>query len=190
MAYFSSVTHSIISCLVLMFLLFASSSHASNKVVDVNVICKQALNSSFCLNVLNSKPGGAKGADLITLAQYTIDVVHSNLTNTINLIKTLIAQNRNDKKAEDYYENCLTVFAGKMGTLPNIEKSQESLKKGDYQSVAFDATSCRIGITVCLDEMNPKGPSYDDKSKLPQYVEVLDQVSYMMSLLARFLMGK
>jgi hypothetical protein len=74
------------SSFLLVFFLCASSSYAA-KVVPVNVICQKAKNPSFCSNLLNSK----SGADLITLAQYTIDVVRVDMTNTVKLINTLIA---------------------------------------------------------------------------------------------------
>ncbi|WJX29731.1 hypothetical protein P8452_18338 [Trifolium repens] len=47
--------------LVLLILCVASSkSISSSKVVDVDVICKEAPNPRYCSNLLNSKSGGAK----------------------------------------------------------------------------------------------------------------------------------
>ncbi|KEH25075.1 hypothetical protein MTR_6g015420 [Medicago truncatula] len=46
--------------LVLFVLCVTSSNSISAKVIDVDVICKEASNQSYCSNLLNSKPGGAK----------------------------------------------------------------------------------------------------------------------------------
>jgi len=62
--------------LLVLFILYVdvdSSKSISTIIVEVNVICKKASNPSYCLNLLNSKPGGAKGVDLVHLAYYTID---------------------------------------------------------------------------------------------------------------------
>ncbi|KAL5080623.1 hypothetical protein RYX36_009044, partial [Vicia faba] len=75
------------------------------KIVPVNMICERVKNPSFCSNLLYSK----SGADLITLAQYTIDVVRANMTNTVNLINTLIASSHS-LNALSHYKLCLKVF--------------------------------------------------------------------------------
>ncbi|XP_058767034.1 uncharacterized protein LOC131640670 [Vicia villosa] len=68
--------------LVLFFLCVASSNSISTKVIEVDIICKGASNPSYCSNLLNSKPGGAKGVSLVDLAQYTIDVLNGNWVNS------------------------------------------------------------------------------------------------------------
>ena len=87
--------------LVLFILCVASSNSISAKVVDVDVICKEASNPSFCSNLLNSKQGGAKGVDLVDLAQYTIDVLNDNSTRVFDLMKNLM-----DIAENDTVENC------------------------------------------------------------------------------------
>lgn len=52
-------------------------------------ICKNVTNQSFCSN-LNSKPESMR--DLLSLTQYTFDVLNTNVTNTINLLHGLIAK--------------------------------------------------------------------------------------------------
>ncbi|KAF1896136.1 hypothetical protein Lal_00042903 [Lupinus albus] len=81
MAYFS-ITPSLISSLL--HLLSAS------KVVDVTVICAQARYPKLCSSVLNSKSGEAKGAYLVSLAQYIINVARVNSTNKVIPKKTPI----------------------------------------------------------------------------------------------------
>jgi pectinesterase inhibitor-like protein len=90
------------SCLMVVFLLCVVSSYAV-KVVDVDTICKNVTsNPSFCFTLLKSK----HAADLVTLAQYTIDVARSNVTNVVNLIKKLISQSGSDLNPKNCYENC------------------------------------------------------------------------------------
>jgi len=72
------------SILVGVFLLFVASSYASQD-VDVQYICKGTKDPSFCLALLKSKPNGV-GGDLKSLAQYTLDVLHTNVSNTLTLI--------------------------------------------------------------------------------------------------------
>ncbi|KAJ1397029.1 Invertase/pectin methylesterase inhibitor domain superfamily [Sesbania bispinosa] len=67
------------SPIVLVFLLFVASSSYARRVVEVNAICRQTQNPSFCSSLLNSNPGGT---ELISLAQYTIGVVRANVTTT------------------------------------------------------------------------------------------------------------
>ncbi|KAF1882933.1 hypothetical protein Lal_00003115 [Lupinus albus] len=167
MAYYFSFKPSLISCLLLTFLLFAESTFAS-KVVDVNLICKEVQNPSFCSNILNSKPGGAKGADLLSHANYTIEVVLGNITNTINLIKSLIAHSGNDPQAKSHYEECLVLFGGENGSLGEIMDTQKHLKDGDYYGVITAATSVIANIEYCISGEDPQDPPYPDKSKLPQ----------------------
>jgi len=81
--------------LVFLILCVAFSNSISTKVVDVDVICKEASNQSYCSNILNSKPGGAKGVDLVHLAQYTIDVLNNNWTHTYDLIISLVKRAEN-----------------------------------------------------------------------------------------------
>ncbi|KAE9599802.1 putative pectinesterase inhibitor domain-containing protein [Lupinus albus] len=108
MAHFSIIP-SIISSLVLLFLLFAAPSSAS-KVVDVEAICAQAPDPKFCSSVLNSKLGGAKGADILSHAQYTINVHRVKATNTNNLVSVLIANSGNNPKAKAHSNTLPFIF--------------------------------------------------------------------------------
>jgi pectinesterase inhibitor-like protein len=104
-----------LSSVVVVFLLYVSFTYAT-KIVDVNTICKNTMNPSFCSALLNSNPGASQ--DLVTLAQYTIDVAHTNATNTINLIKKLIAQ-KGSSEAHMHYHSCLFFFNEIISTLVN-----------------------------------------------------------------------
>ncbi|KAK7290998.1 hypothetical protein RIF29_05827 [Crotalaria pallida] len=188
MAYFF-LRPSLTSCFVLMFLLFAASSNSS-KVVDVSTICKETDNPSLCSNILNSKPGGAKGADLITLAQYTIDIVRGNLTNTISLIKTLIAKSGKDPTAKAHYEECLVHFSEEEGALGDINHTHELLMEGDYFGVKTSASAVIADMEYCISGEDPEDPIYPDKSKLPQYAHSIEQVVSIILVIPNYLMQK
>ncbi|OIW15524.1 hypothetical protein TanjilG_13830 [Lupinus angustifolius] len=188
MSYFS-IKPSIISCFVLMFVLFAESSYAA-KVVDVNDICKQSQNPSFCLTILNSKPGGVAGADLVTLAQYTIDIVRGNLTNSVTLIQSLIANSGNDATAKSHYEQCLTFFGDKEGALVDIDYTQELLKKGDYFGVNSAASAVIVDVDDCIFGEDPEQPPYPDKSDLPKNADFIDKVLEALLIISQLLYQK
>ncbi|KAK7290999.1 hypothetical protein RIF29_05829 [Crotalaria pallida] len=171
-----SIRPSLISSLVLMFLLFAASSNASNKVVDVNAICKPTENPSLCSNILNSKPGGAKGADLVSLALYTVDVARGNITNTINLIKSLIAKSAHNPNAKNHYEMCLLHFDYDEGALAIIDGIKKILKSRDYNSLNIAASAVQTEVSNCIVGDSPSDPPYHDSSLLPRYADVVDQV--------------
>ncbi|XP_019430492.1 PREDICTED: uncharacterized protein LOC109337868 [Lupinus angustifolius] len=148
MAYFS-ITPSLISSLVLFFLLFVAPSSASN-FVDVKVICAQARDPILCSSVLNSKVVGAKGAYLITFSQYTINVARVKATNTVNLINIMIAKSGSDPKAKEHYKICLTHFNKDEGAPNDIDYIEELLKKGDYFGVGTTASAIITDVDDCI----------------------------------------
>ncbi|CAL0313691.1 unnamed protein product [Lupinus luteus] len=159
MTYFS-ITLSLISSLVTLFLLFAAASFAS-KVVDVQVICAQARDPKLCSSVLNSKPGGAKGVDLVTLSQYTINVARVKATKTVTLINSLIAKS-----------------------------VQELLKKDDYFGVGTTASAITTDVDDCITGEDPEDPPYPDKSNLPQYADVVQKVVDIILIISKYLIHK
>ncbi|KAE9597415.1 hypothetical protein Lal_00029993 [Lupinus albus] len=188
MAYFS-ITPSLIFPLVLLLLLFATPSSPS-KVVDVTVICAQARDPKLCSSVLNSKPGGVKGADLVSLAQYTINVARVNATNTVKLINVLIAKSGNDLKAKAHYKTCLTHFDKDEGALGDIDYVQELLKKGDYIGVGTTASAIITDVDDCLTGEDPEDPPYPDKSNLPKYADVIQKVVDIILIISKYLTQK
>ncbi|KAE9597417.1 hypothetical protein Lal_00029892 [Lupinus albus] len=185
MAYFS-ITPSLISSLVLLLLLFAAQSSVS-KVVDVTVLCAQAQDPKFCSSVLNSKPGGAKDADLVSLAQYTVNVARVNSTNTINLINALIAKGDSDPKAKAHYKKCLTHFNKDEGALSDIDRVQELLKKEDYFGVSTAASAVITDVDNCITGEDPEDPPYPDKSNLPQYADVVKKTVGILLIISKYL---
>jgi len=77
------------------------------------------------LNLLNSKPGGAKGIDLVHLAYYTIDMLNNNTTNTINLLSELV-------KSANFYQICLDDISGPDSVRSRIGDAKYNLDRIIY----------------------------------------------------------
>jgi len=166
------------SSFLLVLLLCVTSSYSS-KIVEVNVICQKAKNPSFCTNFLNSKPGGAKGADLVTLAQYTIDVLRVNLTNTVKLINTLISKSGKDVKASTHYKNCLKYYFADGGAIFVLGNIQRVLKEGNYNLMSVGANDILHDISDCIND-----PNYHDTSSLPNQGHVALQIDQIIQIIA------
>ncbi|XP_015971869.1 pectinesterase inhibitor 1-like [Arachis duranensis] len=173
---------------VLLFLLFAQSSNATNKIVEVNKICNTTIHPSFCSKILNSKPGGTNRADLITLVNYTIGVVRSNVTNTIRLIKSLI-RNSTNSDAKDHYELCLKHFDYDEGALGEVEYAEKMLKAKDYQGVNVAASGVMATVDGCVFGDSPSDPVFPDHSLLPKYAEYVKQVADIICAICNYLTG-
>ncbi|CAK8533100.1 unnamed protein product [Lathyrus sativus] len=166
------------SSFLLVLFLCATSSYAA-KVVPVNVICQKAKNPSFCSNLLNSK----SGADLITLAQYTIDVVRTDMSNTVKLINTLIA-NPGSVKALNHYKFCLKEFVNDGGALFVLENVQRVLKEGNYQLMNVGANDIMTDINNCIND-----PGFQDTSSLPKSAGDALQADQIIQTLSSFLLS-
>jgi pectinesterase inhibitor-like protein len=174
------------SSLIVIFLLCVVSLNAT-KVVDINTICNDVpdkYNPSFCYNLLKPK----QGADLVTLAQYTIDVARNNLTNTVNLLKKLISQSGSDLKAKEYYEYCLSVFGtGNGGALNILADGEQYLKNGVYFKFRGQVNSIIGDYSSCIDGASPSDDPFSDKSLLPKYAKFIIDVAEIMFYITVFL---
>ncbi|WJX58946.1 hypothetical protein P8452_44346 [Trifolium repens] len=171
------------SCFMVVFLLCVVSSYAV-KVVDVDSICKNVTdNPSFCFTLLKSK----HGADLVTLAQYTIDVARINVTNIVNLIKTLISQSGSDLKAKNYYENCLSSFGTEHGAVGRLVDSEQYLKNRDYEEFGYQVDRLFADYQSCIETDSPDDPPFPDKSLLPKYARVFHDVIEIMNVISLYL---
>ncbi|KAL2335353.1 hypothetical protein Fmac_016566 [Flemingia macrophylla] len=151
-------------------------SDASNKVVDVKTICAMTNNTSFCSNLLNSRPGGAAGADLHTLMQYTVDVIYGNVTDTIELINMLIANcNNQDVSAKYHFGLCLRALICAKSDI-EYNRNQLQFKNYDRLSVGFALVDTDLQTQTC--SVFP--PHYNDSSVLPKYVEGVTQVNQII----------
>ncbi|KAE9588508.1 hypothetical protein Lal_00003027 [Lupinus albus] len=185
MSYFS-IKPSLISFFVLIFVLFAESSYAA-KVVDVNEICKQYRNSSFCLTILKSKPGGVEGADLVSLAYHTINIARLNLTNSVTLIMNLISNSSNDTIAKSHYERCLLFFGQDEGALVELDYTEEMLEKEYYFGVNLASISVIVDINECISGEDSEGPPYPNKSDLPRNGVFIQKVIQILLVISQLL---
>ncbi|CAJ1972238.1 unnamed protein product [Sphenostylis stenocarpa] len=140
------------------------------------ILNSQQKNSSFCITLLNSKPN----ANLDSLAQYTIDTARANITNTITLIKSLIAS-AHDTKAKGHYKSCLGHFKD---AIDSAEYSQELLKKRDYLGVNVAASAILTDSEDCISGESPSDPPYNDSSMLTQYAAVVEAVVDILLVIA------
>jgi pectinesterase inhibitor-like protein len=155
------------------------------KVVNVDAICKNVTdNPSFCFTLLKSK----HGADLVTLAQYTIDVARINVTNIVNLIKTLISQSGSDPKAKSHYENCLSSFGTENGALSMLVDGEQYLKNGDYQEFGVQVAGLFGDYISCIETDSPDDPPFPDKSLLPKYARIFRDVVEIMNVILNYLL--
>ncbi|RHN50656.1 putative pectinesterase inhibitor domain-containing protein [Medicago truncatula] len=167
MIHFPSIT--------IVFLLCVTFSYAT-KIVDVEIICKEAEDPSFCSTFLKSRPPGISG-DLVSLDKYSIEYVHANITYTVDLIKKLNAQSR-DINEEDYYRRCLTHFDWVVYYIVEIE---EKTKRGDYTDVHEKADFITIDINNCIYGDSPSEPVFHDTSSLPKYLDVIKKIANIIS---------
>ncbi|KAL5080627.1 hypothetical protein RYX36_009048 [Vicia faba] len=182
------MNHYFFFLLVILVLCVASSN--STKVVEVNDICKESFQESFCSKLLKSRPGGAKGVDLVNLAQYTIDVVRANLTNTLTLLHKLIPES-STVKAKKHYDTCL-LDLGPVGTSASVHlnDADSSFKRGDYKNMAASTALLVQNILHCRNDRKDYYYYYDygsDKALFTNYVEVVLQTSKILDIIATYL---
>ncbi|TKY61493.1 Pectinesterase inhibitor 1 [Spatholobus suberectus] len=170
------------SSFVLVFLLFGASSYAI-PVGEVNDICRQSKNFSFCFTLLNSNPS----TNLVTLTQRTINVARVNVTNTIKLIKLLISQSAGDPNAKNHYTSCLVHFNYNEGALGKVDYAQEMLKNKDYQGMGVAATAIVTYVEDCISGESPSDPPYPDHSMLPKYAYVVELVAEIIVFISKYL---
>jgi pectinesterase inhibitor-like protein len=174
-----------LSFLAVVFLLCVVSSYARTD-VDVQAICKQADNPSFCLTLLNSKPGGP-GKNLVDLEAYIFGVLRNDLSNSVALLKKLIAQSGGDPKKERYYKICLQYFGEDEGALGQIYVGLLQLKMGDYLGVNVHMSAILTFVNDCLtdEDAPPK-----DTSMFPKDADLVNQVAKIGLLISTILREK
>ncbi|KAL5077898.1 hypothetical protein RYX36_016882 [Vicia faba] len=170
--------------LVVVFLLCVTCCYAV-KVVDVDIICKSATNHSFCSNLLNSKIGGNK--DLVSLTEYSIDVLRGNVSNTVNLINKLIEQNGGNFNLTYHYNMCLFHFDITKGALGSVEYAEELFKMRNYLAMIPTMESIVFNAWECLSGDTPSDPPYHDTSLLPVYADVVMLVANVVLSILKYL---
>ncbi|KAL2335186.1 hypothetical protein Fmac_016399 [Flemingia macrophylla] len=163
--------------MVLVFFLFVASSHAIPP-QQVNDICKQTKNPTFCASLLNSKTN----ADLADLTQYTIETALANVTNTINLINSLIAKSGNNGNLASHYKSC---FGNFRKALEDVDFSMVLFEREDYQGVGAAMSRVETDADDCVSGKSPS--DYNDPSLLPQYCAVVESVASITIILSKSL---
>lgn len=164
--------------MLVLFILYVNvDSSVSTKVVEVNVICKEASNPSYCINLLNSKPKGAKGVDLVHLAYYTIAVLNNNCTNTVNLLSELV-------KSANYYQICSDELSGLDSVRSRIGDAKFNLDRINYYSVAGDSEDIKFHVNECFISL-----PQDKKTSLllTKYLDVIRQGGQVLQIIAKYL---
>ncbi|CAJ2668063.1 unnamed protein product [Trifolium pratense] len=172
-----------LSSIMVVFLLCVVSSYATND-VDVQGICKKATDPSFCSTLLNSMPGGP-GKDLSCLASYTLDVLRTNVSNTINIIEKQIAESGNDPKKQNKYKNCLSNLGMDDGALGDVDEAKQLLKDLDYNGVNMRISSLMSNVNDCSSE---DSLPFDDTSSLSKQVGVVNQVAQIVLIISNVLL--
>ncbi|XP_073221581.1 pectinesterase inhibitor 1-like [Cicer arietinum] len=165
--------------------LCVASSYAM-KVVDIDTICKhEEVNTSLCITLLKSK----QGADLLILAQYTIDVLYTEVNNTVTLINTLIHQYYKDLEAKSHYIKCVNLFGEPNGAAGDIKRIESTMKDGDYGGMNEKVLSILIDYDSCINGEYPTDTPYPDKSLLPKYAKVVHDVAFILFVISDYLIG-
>ncbi|XLR28618.1 hypothetical protein S83_056518 [Arachis hypogaea] len=182
--------------LVLAFLFLDATPYAA-KIVTVEEICKNpnpayALTFAYCSNLLNSIPGGAKGANVDSLAQYTLEVLQSNLTNTVNLLKSLIANSSTSPDLLDVYHMCLNnlddIGGRGQGALAEIERIKNGLKEHVYSLFISGLTDTLIYLQNCMSvDHGTPNREFHDPSLLPQYTGDIQKVIGILEAMSVYL---
>ncbi|XP_058773324.1 pectinesterase inhibitor 2-like [Vicia villosa] len=169
-----------LAILVVLFLVCFTSSYASNE-VDVEAICKKSKNPSFCDTLLKSKPGGV-GGDLGSLAEYTIDVIRTDVSNTLNIITKLIEKSDSDPMKQKQYKNCLSLFGMEEGALGEVEEALQMLKKSDYNGMNMHMTVVMTNVNECLGDSEDS--STQISPELSKNVGIVDQVAQIILIIS------
>jgi len=168
---------------VFLILFVASSSSISAKVVEVNVINKEASKPSNCSYLLNSKPGGANGVDLIHLAEYILDVLDHNMTDTYKLIIQL--QSGDNPTIINYYDCCsLDFFNVDTATIRLVDAKLDFQVK-HYQAMAKDTAD----VMKCLLECSNSLKENETSPLLAKYVDHLQQGVQVLQIITKYLIA-
>ncbi|KAK2428388.1 hypothetical protein P8452_42437 [Trifolium repens] len=172
------------SFLAIVFFLYVASSYARTNIVDVQAICKQAQDPSFCFTFLKSRPGGP-GKDLGDLESYSLGILRTNVSNTITLITKLITQSGSDLNKQNHYKICLQYFGDEEGALHFVKSAQQDLKNSYYVGVNLNACGVIDFVVDCLSGDNIP---IKDTSSLPKNASVVKNIAEIIVIISSMLM--
>ncbi|XP_058776343.1 uncharacterized protein LOC131650654 [Vicia villosa] len=169
--------------LSLLLLCVASSNSISNKVVEVDVICKEASNPSYCSNLLNSKPGGAKDASLVDFADYMIDGLIDNSTNTDMLISILIDKIGDNYTEINYYYRCKVNILSVDGIIARLVIAEKDLTLKHYPAMIKGIRDVMDKILQCRDSLR----QHKTSPLVAQNVDVLQQSGQVLQIISKYI---
>lgn len=169
--------------LLVLFLAYVSSSNSIlNKVVEVDIICKESSDSLYCTNILNSKPGGAKGVSLVDLTDYIMDSLIANSTNTDRLITKLIYQIDNITEI-NYYVQCKSNFVSAYGVTVKLIHASMDLTNMQYPSMVKNIDDVMEYILQCIDSLH----QHKTSALLARVVDDYRQSVQVLQIMAKYL---
>ncbi|XP_058776345.1 uncharacterized protein LOC131650657 [Vicia villosa] len=171
------------SFLLSLLLLCVASSDSSNKVVEVDVICKEASNPSYCSNLLNSKPGGAKDVSLDDFAHYMIDGLIDNSTNTEMLISVLIDKIGDNYTEINYYYRCLVNIISVDGITSTLVIAEKDLTLKHYPAMIKGVGNVMDKILQCRDSLR----QHKTSPLVAQNVDVLQQSGQVLQIISKYI---
>ncbi|XP_058776348.1 uncharacterized protein LOC131650661 [Vicia villosa] len=177
------MSHNTSLLLVLLLVYVSSSNSISKEVVEIDVICQKASNPSYCSNILNSKPGGAKCVSLVDLADYIIDALIDNSTNTNMLISRLIDQIGNNDTEINYYSKCKSNFIRVDGVIYKLIYASRDLTDMQYPAMVKGIDIVMEYVLECIDSLH----QHKTSPLLANDVEVLRQGIQVLQIIAKYL---
>lgn len=149
--------------------------------VDLNKVCSQTQNPSFCIRALNSDPRTAT-ADLHGITAISIDLADASVKRTSVLISTLVART-SDVQLKQRYDECSKHYAV---AIVDFGSARLELAHGDLKMLGSHAMDAVEQVEDCHDQFQVPPP---DPSSLPQKnnddIDLATMVFNIAGLLAR-----
>ncbi|KAJ4831807.1 hypothetical protein Tsubulata_031252 [Turnera subulata] len=127
---------------------------------EITAICSSSRNPSFCLDFLKSDPRFAS-ADLAGAAQIAIDVGHTEATDTLNFVQSLV-QKTTDPKLQEIFKSCSSNYEEAVGV---FEDAKQYLSSKDYSGAGFAVSAALDHAITCNDDSQGTDPSLPQRNE-------------------------
>lgn len=176
----NSFLASLLLILALVTFSYGNGIMPSAKVTDdmVKNICSRTPNSSFCLDVLESDLRVPES--LLGLAQFTIDLAHTNATETMKLIQSLIKQTKNPQ-LKQRYTLCSQNYDIAIG---DLDQAKTDLSSRDYGGANVETTGVLNEIRDCEGRFEG-APA--DPSRLPKRNKDLENICSIILVISNIM---
>ncbi|XP_058092927.1 putative invertase inhibitor [Magnolia sinica] len=145
----------------------------------IHKTCKSTIDKKFCIDTLDSDPRTAN-ADLVSLANISLDLTLRNATDTREYISHLL-ENATDPVMKKWLNGCLKSYGG---ALAGIRDASRDIASKDYESMVH---SIQIGGSqplICEQSFGEKG----HKSPLNHRNNDVNRLSNIVGAIASILM--